>query len=202
MRNRGSIFSDSFIRSITLATLIILICGTGCTLSSTGHGKTSTQQRRGDAVKSQETLHESPCGIRLIVTGSRFSPQVCSFQVITPGESCGPNTACSPQYVLSMTAGTRPFILEVILSNLKEFKRGRYRFIPQENLRDFNGYALDGNASVRNLSKGEIVLEPSATEKEVSEKATSVKVSFDVTFDGGINVRGSGEVPVKHISAP
>ena len=202
MQNCYSMLHNRFKLSIGAAALIILMWGPGCSVELPGSSKSSIQQTRGNVVNSQENSRESSCGLLLSVTGSQFSPQLCTFQIITPGESCGPNVACAPQYGLFMKAGIRPHILEVNLLNIKEFKEGTYRFLPDQNARDFNGYALDGNASVRNLLSGEIVLERSARERELSDRSSSVKVSFDVTFAGGIQMRGTGEVPVQRISAP
>jgi hypothetical protein len=203
---------------ILLTTTIIMLCGPGCLAypdkseTDTGHEsvamKNTTnsirqEQTEKTPVNSADIGVLSPCGINLSVTGGQFSPGRCVFEIITPGPPCGPNTACPPDYALSMKGGNRPHILEVSLINFKESKRRTYHFNPAQNLRDFNGYALDGNAIVRNLLKGEIALEPIVHKPDVSGNVVqTVKVLFDVSFANGINIRGSGEVPVKHVSAP
>ena len=95
--------------------------------------------------------------------------------------------------MLSLKGGNRPDLLELNRLNFKEFKPGKYLFNPARNLTDFNGYVLDGSAVVRNLSIGEILLQPGPD---------TVTVSFDLSFADAIHVTGFGEVPVRKVSAP
>jgi len=102
-----------------------------------------------------------------------------------------------------MKDNIKSHILEAVLFNFKSFDRRTYYFDPAKNLRDFNGQALDENAIARNLLKGEVFLEPLPQKPDPSGNLVQkIKLSLDVSFANGINIRGSGEVPVKRVSAP
>jgi hypothetical protein len=150
--------------------------------------------------EQQPSRTPSPmCGITLQVTGGQFSPQACVFEIITPGEPC-PGGPCPPDFVLSMKDNDRTHIREVLLFNFKTFAKQTFIVDSSRNLQEFKGQALDSGAAARNLLKGEISLEPIAA--TAASRDQRVRVRFDVSFANGIQIQGSGEVPVRRVSAP
>jgi hypothetical protein len=140
------------------------------------------------------------CGITLKVVGGQFSPAVCRFEIISGGAECKSNAGCPPDYALSMKDKAGSHIQEVVLFNFRSFAKQTYRFDPALNLKDFNGQLLDERAVARNLLKGDVSLEPVAAREASGDQR--VRVSFDVSFANGIQLQGSGEVPVVRVSAP
>ena len=204
--------------SIIFIATIIMLCGPGC-LAYTNNSETHSGHESAEMKNTTNSIRRkqtdktpvnsgdsgvlSPCGINLSVTGGLFSPGSCVFEIISSGVECRPNFTCAADNALSMKDNVKSHILEAVLFNFISFERRTYYFDPAKKLRDFNGQVLDENATARNLLRGEVTLEPTAHKPDVSGNVVqTIKVLFDVSFANGINIRGSGEVPVKHVSAP
>jgi hypothetical protein len=99
-----------------------------------------------------------------------------------------------------MKDNDRTHIREVLLFNFKTFAKQTFIVDSSRNLQEFKGQALDSGAAARNLLKGEISLEPIAA--TAASRDQRVRVRFDVSFANGIQIQGSGEVPVRRVSAP
>ena len=150
------------------------------------------------SIKSVQSLplnNIAGCGVALSVTGGKFLPAICEFQIISPGPECGPNTACSSDYAISLKDNRLTglaHILEVSFFNFIKFENGMYRF--NQSSKEFKGQLLDENNVARTLLNAEVYLE--------SVAGGNIKVSFDALFANNIIVKGSGIIPVKYYSAP
>ncbi len=149
-------------------------------------------------LKSVQVLERSPsrCGVELIVSGGRFSPDVCQFEIILGGPSCGNTGGCKPDYAIVLRNST-PNINEinsVVFFNIREFRTGTYRVDPGKGLVDFRGQLIDKGAIARHLLSGVVSLDLRTDDK--------VYISCDVLFDNDITVKGSGLIGVKRVAAP
>lgn len=151
---------------------------------------------------TQSTITTSvECDLSVKISGGKFTPNECGWQIISGGPSCSPNfrDPCLPDHVLYMrdntySRGDRSHIHEISFFNFKELKQGTYYF-NQNGTRDFNGQIIDENSIARNLVSGEIYVKP---------MDNNIKASIDIKaqFSNNINVESSGVVNVTREFAP
>lgn len=153
-------------------------------ISSNMENNENTINLLSEESESNSQNQESMCGIELIVIGGAFSPQLCEFQVVTPGVPCGANADCSVDYRLVLKDTIPSHIKEIAFLNLKQ-EGGTYFF--DDFRKDFHGRLLDEAARLRNLLKAEIYMEP---------QDQRVKVVIDAIFANNISIKGSGMLPI------
>src|SRR6516165_3315661 len=137
-----------------------------------------------------------PCGVTLSISGGRFSPDVCQFEITVGGPYCGGPGECKPDYSIALR-NSRPKINEIksiILFNIREFKTGTYQFDARNSLADFKGQLIDEGAVVRHLLRGVVTLDRPSDDK--------VSIFCDLVFEHGITVQGGGLIEVKRVYAP
>jgi hypothetical protein len=135
-------------------------------------------------------------------TGGSFSPDKCELQKVTPGAPCGEPgepEPCPPEYRLVLEDENAEVsddaIQNVRLTSLSAFGDGiqdaTMRMDRDGDIWEFNGTLTFSTGKTRNLASGEI---------SVDESGGSLTVDFDLVFDGGTGVKGSGEVPVVEVA--
>jgi hypothetical protein len=141
----------------------------------------------------------SPCQLDIEVSGGQFSPNACDFQIITPGVPCDDNQACPPDYTIAMRDEVSGHIGSLLLFGFATYSADTFYFDPAASQSEFNGQVTDRDFAARNLTLGEVSLEPV---EGLSGGEGVVEVTFDLSFATDIHIVGSGRLPVHHHAAP
>jgi hypothetical protein len=163
------------------------------------HGQNPRADQSATAVTIDAKASEnspSPCGIKLLVSGGTFSPDVCQIEIISSGPFCADPKKCKPQYAISLKSNNPQAdeVISVTLFNIDGLTPGTYRFDPSADSQEFKGELIDKGAVARHLLRGAITLDPQGDDK--------VQITLDLHFANDIAVRGSGLLAVKRVNAP
>ena len=170
------------------------------TINANNDGVTNVQQQTQQATQTTnqtqttqtaKTTTTSSCGMKLTVTGGTFTPTTCVFLEVLPGVPCGTNTTCPLDYTVSLKDGTVGHIAEL---GLIYFDEPSGTFTHNQSTNEFYGYIIDSKYANRNLVTGTLSLDPVTSEL--------IKADFDVTFEDGTHITGSGTLPIKKEAAP
>ncbi len=143
------------------------------------------------------TGNRTGCAITVSVQGGRFVPTKCEFQIVSPGSisqyDSEHHITPPPSFVLAMSDSTPGHIHTVSLLQFKDLKQGTYRFDRTTQVSDFKADLLDSENTHRSLQKGTVTL---------GQGNSTIPVRFDLTFDQGIHIAGSGTAAVVQYAAP
>jgi len=150
--------------------------------------------------------NNSGCDLNVSASGASFSPNKCEFQIISPGVLCGEpgkRETCISQYsfvIEDKNALVSPDVIErIYLTQFEGFedgiKNGTLIMDKERNIYNINGNLLKSTGKTRNLNKGSITIKREGN-------SNLITVDFDLTFDTGITVKGSGNVPIVFLATP